>query len=275
MTEIKIEIFKLGYIINLNLDIVSNTINRKSKYIKAKIGDTRQNIGSPDLKGLGYSDKIFEQFPNKKDDIIHIGIINSGIEEDYYTRTLGINKILMSLSQIDEVCEKAKRTREEYVVQTLLTELLWLLYKREKPDSDFKELFHNETRNCIFDFCENKSDKAFKLQTGLIDDMCKGKLIQANIPDRYINDIKNILISIHKPSLIKTFEIGFTKPILSFTIGSILGGLIVNFVTSFLLGELTSFSDYLIGIVLLSIFIIIIIINYFYQVSRYSIKKLE
>jgi len=244
---LEIYVFKLGYVGGVDLYRVARLVNAPQNIIRLIVGDAVRNIGEPNLGGIIYSKaQLFNLFPVVDIKAIRVGITIAPLEGNFYTHTQSTNAILISLFQTDELCEKAKRTKEEYIAQTALTELLWLQYKSRKSNSHFSDLFHQDTRGCIFDFVAHKPDKIHKLKIGQIDPICKGKLVEANVPESVVTAVERIIKRIQRPSFIGSLIQGLSKPLFSFVFGGVFIGLIINTLSSLALGEFDSIRDYFI-----------------------------
>lgn len=255
---VKIYLFELGYAYGVNLRKAAKLINISPDIIRATIGDAIRNIGEPDLYGVAYSNsKAFGLFPELGDGTIRVGIIAMPIEGNFYYRRRG-DAVIITLSQIDEVCERSGRSKEEYIALTVLTAVLSMLYKAQKSAT----LFHNDTRGCIFDHCIHKPDKVQKLRLGLICPICKGKLVEANIPENILDTVERGLAQIRKPTFFRTFQTSMQKPFFSFVLGGLFLGLIINTISSLALGEFDSSADYLFVLTLIGLTLLLVLGNY-------------
>jgi hypothetical protein len=255
-------IFKLGYVGDLDLNRVANLINVNSKAIQAKVGDPVHNIETPDVYGFAYSRaSLFKLYP-KINNTVKIGVVISPIEGNFYSITNDKDCVLITRYQTDEVCEKAGRTFEEYVGLSVVMEVLWLQYKSQIPEAGYNDLFHEQTRGCIFDFAGHKPDKVHKLKTCQIDTICRGQFVSANVSESTLKTFEKILENIKRPNFIGALVRSMQHPIFSFVFGGLVFGLIINTVTSMLLGDFDSTADYYVFGILLSLPIVMAIGNY-------------
>jgi hypothetical protein len=260
---VTLRLFALGYVWDVDLKQVAKLLNSSTHVIKAEIEDSIRNIGEPDLYGMGYSYLcLFGVFPQSAKNTVRVGITTAPIENNFFTKTNGVDAILVSIFQIDEFCEKSGRTKEEYLTHTILCQVLWIQYKARKTSADYGDLFHEATRGCIFDFCYNKADIVVGLRTCQIDPMCKGKLVEANVPESLVSDAELILERLRTPTFLKALQMGLQNPAFSFLLGGLVFGLVVNVLSSLALGEFDSVSDYYIVALLLLLAIALITGNY-------------
>jgi hypothetical protein len=267
-SQIKIFIFKLGYVYGVDLNKVAQVMNVSSKTLHVSVGDPTRNIGSPDIGDVAYSDRIFRIFPKVQDGTIRVGIISMPIMNNYFSRVNGSNSILISLHQSDELCQKSGKTKEAYIAQGILARVLGLMYLDSFPKQD---LYHDDTRGCIFDFCARKTEKVHKLRENMIDPICSGKLIEANVPESVLKTADKILQRLRKPSFMDILQDSFQKPLFSFIVGGLLVGVIVNASSSLILGEFDSSSDFIMSSILIGVAITIILVNYF--ITLKNLKK--
>ena len=214
---LSVDLFLLGYVWDVDLKTVARLLSGSSKVISTNVKDPIRNIGEPDLYGMGYSfSRLFRLFPTADKGTFRVGITAAPIEDNFFTKYQMTNSILVTLFQADEFCEKSGRTKEEYLAYMILCQLLWAQYKTRKPSADYNDLFHEATRGCLFDFCHNKPDIVIGLRVCQIDPMCKGKLVEANVPESLVGEAERILSCIRTPSFPKTFQMGLQNSLFSF-----------------------------------------------------------
>lgn len=271
---LKVAVFPLGYLWDFDLNKVVSNLNKVSKRFEIVIESPVRNIGNADLYGFGYSFKrLFSLFSQQSKDAIQIGITAVPIENNYYGYyEEDTNKIICSLFEMDEVCAKAYTTREDYVSQAILTAILWNQYHNNQPDSDYMDLFHDDTRGCLFDFCGNKLDLVTGLRAKRIDSICRGKLVEANVSEYIIDDVEEALNQLRTPSFLQSIEEGMKIPWFSFLLGGLILGLLINVTSSLLLGDFNSSTDYYVIGILLATALILVIANYV-RVLRKSKKR--
>ena len=62
---------------------------------------------------------------------------------------------------------------------------------------------HDESRGCLFDFCENRADVAAKLSAGSVCDPCRLALTAAGIPtDRVLNLVNAVRLLAATPQAV-------------------------------------------------------------------------
>ncbi|HST47576.1 hypothetical protein [Jatrophihabitans sp.] len=238
MTSQYVHLFSLGYSGDLDLRAVAKLINGCQQVISVDLLDTRHSIGKPDVNDLAYSrETLFHAFPKRIPGHVHVGVTVAPIDGNFYTVTQGTDSVVITLHQTQEVSEQAGRTKEEYVAQTLVTELLWLQYRRATGIDDFEQLYHLQTQACIFDLVLQKTDKVYKLRSGHICTSCAAKLAHANVGASYQAAVTSVLARVQKPSLVRSLTLGLQRPLFSFVLGTLLGGLVINLFSTLLIGQ--------------------------------------
>lgn len=272
--KLRIIVFPLGYLWGLELNKIVNKLNKVSKSFEISIGEPIRNIGNADLYGFGYSYKrLFSFFPKQGAETIQIGITSVPIEGNYFGNYEdGTNNIVCTLFEMDEVCEKADTTREEYVSQAILTAILWHQYKKSQPNAHHLDLFHDDVRGCLFDFCGNKLDLVTGLRAKQVDPICRGKLIGANVSENVVEEVEKALNRMRTPSFLQSIVEGMKIPLFSFLLGGLVLGLLISVTSSLLLGDFNSPMDYY-TIAILSVIALFLVIGNFFLALRRSKKR--
>lgn len=234
----RVHLFQLGYSGDLNLKAVAKLINSCQRALSVDLLDARHSIGEPDVDAVAYTrQRLFASFPRRVPGEVYVGVTVAPIFGNFYTVTQGVDSIVITLHQTLEVSEDAGRTKEEYVAQTLVTELLWLHYRQATGIVDFEQLYHKQTRACIFDLVLQKSDKVYKLRSGHICPKCAEKLEQAKVGSSLVSAVTGVLTRVRQPSLVRSLTLGLQRPLFSFVLGTLLGGLVINLFSTVLIGQ--------------------------------------
>jgi hypothetical protein len=271
---LKVAIFPLGYLWDFDINMVASTIHKFAKSFEISIESPVRNIGNADLYEFGFSfERLFQLFPTRSQYTLQIGITSVPIENnDYGYYEKGKNNVLCTLFGMEEVCERAQIPYEEYVIQAILTAILWHQYHNIAPDSHYMDLFHDDARGCLFDFCGNKLDLVTGLRAKRIDSICKGRLVENNVSENLIEEVEEILDQLKKPSFLQSIQEGMRIPVFSFLLGGVIISLAVNSLTSLVLGDFDSSTDYYVILGLVGIAGLLIMGNYL-RVIRQSKKR--
>src|SRR5262245_60181350 len=126
-------VFELGYIGNVNLRKVTRLLD-SAQVIRAEVGDPSRNIGEPDVSDFIYStSKLLTCFPPPQPNTIYLGVVDQPLTDEQFSESDAVNRMVISVSGLEEICARSGRTKEEYVVQTALAELVWLDLKLRNP----------------------------------------------------------------------------------------------------------------------------------------------
>jgi hypothetical protein len=254
-----VRFFELGYTGDVDLNHVCRLINKPQKIVHASVGRRVESIGEPDISACAYSwEALFNLFPDAPESEILAGVIRAPIEYNYFSTTQRPNKVVLSLYQTPEVCERADQSTEDYLAQSALSQFLQLQYMQARPGATWQDLAHNEVRCCIFDFVPSKLDKAYKLRLGSIDKECRKKLTDAGVSAEVLDAILLVLKRIQNPSLRKTFTASLQRPIFSLIVGGLAGGMLINLISAGITGTLNNRTWYAIGVVAMLALIIVI-----------------
>ncbi|MEO7263046.1 MAG: hypothetical protein ABI047_17595 [Jatrophihabitantaceae bacterium] len=201
MASQRAHLFELGYSGDIDLMATSKLINSCQQEISVDVLDGRRDIGQPDVDARAYPrETLFEHFPPRAEGEVYVGVTVAPIEGNSYTMTQDSDCVVITLHRTQVVAAEAGRTKEEYLAQTLVTELLWLQYEQATGDPDFGKLFHKRTRACIFNLVLDKSEKVHKLRRGHICKQCAGKLDQANVASDLVSAVTKVLARVQKPA---------------------------------------------------------------------------
>ena len=268
-----VRFFELGYTGNVDLKHVCRLINNPQKLIHASVGLQVESIGEPDISVYGYSrSALFKLFPDAPVSEILVGVIRAPIEDNFFSKTQKPNKVVLSLYETSEVCERAGQSVEEYLAQSALSEFLQLQYMEARPRATWEDLVHNEVRCCIFDFVPFKLDKAYKLRLGSIDSECRNKLTNVGVSADVLDAVVLVLKRIQVPGLAKSFTQSLRQPTFSLIVGGLVGGMLINLVSAGLTGQLNERTGYAIGVV--AALALIIVFGNWWLIRR-KVRKLS
>jgi hypothetical protein len=247
----QISIVKLGHPqvdIHRVINIINNNQNLYNLVYKTQV----PNLGKSDLEGWLYSDELLfsKLAPHMKSDVLTIGITSVQLEDDWFIRPNDDRSgMIVTIYQADSVIEKSKKDIEDFVIYKIITCILASEFYKNSNKSPFEDLIHDDCRGCLFDFCPDKESRAFGLSKLLIDDQCRGNLLNANVPQENILAIESVMQYMKKPSLGKSAYSVQQNPYLAglFGIGI---GIMVNTIASYLFEA----RNFLISIILILLF---------------------
>jgi len=231
----RVGIFIAGYS-ECNVNAVRRILGLSSFDYSFEPGPRIQTMGEPDLHGIAYSDgailDLVEQYRERYDVCVILTAVP--IEGNFFTRTVGLDTIIATSFQAEELLDKSKRSLPEYYALAICQELVSFAFQRASG-LHWSELFHQETRGCLFDFVGSKRDKIAKLRRLDICPQTLGLLAQSNVDDRTISFVRAILRRIRRPSIRKSLLTSITSPALGFVYGGLVIGCAVNALSSLIL----------------------------------------
>jgi hypothetical protein len=245
-----IRLFELGYAGDIDLAAVCRLVNRAQRVIRAEVGDPVESIGEPDIGMYGYSRRrLFALFPQCTGPELLVGVTHAPIEDNLFSMTHLPGAIVLSLHETEEIRNRAGRSPEQYVAQSALSEFIQISYMLTPSAPSWHDLAHIEVRGCLFDFVPFKPDKVNKLRQGHIDRQCRDKLIATGVDSGLITAVEKVLHRIQVPTLAQSFADGLKRPVFSFVLGGLAGGMLINLVSSAITGSLNERVVYAAGVV--------------------------
>jgi len=233
----KVGIFQLGYEV-VDTNRLRKLLNSANGMYEFQVGTSILNLGDPDLFGYAYSDDAILKIVSQHKDDFNICIILTSvpIEDNFYTRTVGQEWIIITFHQAEEVLNSSDRNHVEYAALAICQELVSFEFQRVTGEG-WDKLFHKDPRACIFDFAGVKSQKVAKLRQCRICDQCIGKLRGRNLNQNVIDTVNRILSRIKRPSFKKALVSCVTAPRLSFLYGGLVIGTVVNLFSSVIMSS--------------------------------------
>lgn len=116
-------------------------------------------------------------------------ILDSPIQDNYSSRILTGNKIVLTYHKTKEMLQKENIPLENYLISRIYAYVLLYLTKSDKkliPD-DERIISHDYTAGCLFDMCGVKSDIIYKSVQPNICEVCKAYLISHGVSIDDIN----------------------------------------------------------------------------------------
>lgn len=135
----------------------------------------------------GYSD---EQLDSAFSKINHLSkaditfyILDAPIEDNYLSRVLPGNRIVLTYYQAKEMLERESIPLENYILSHIYAYVLLFLAKANKTmePSDEIDISHDYRDGCLFDMCGVKSDVVYKCVQPIICERCKTYLINHGV----------------------------------------------------------------------------------------------
>lgn len=140
-------------------------------------------------KSLPTPEQTLNDSDSKKKSDITIYVLDVQLENNYFSRILDNNRILISYFEIKEILRSENIPLENFLISLLYSYSLLFLAKREQFLSmkDEENIAHDAFRGCLFDMCGIKSEIIHSCVSPIICDMCKTYLKRNKVSENCIN----------------------------------------------------------------------------------------
>jgi len=237
MDKVKIKLLTIGHLpLHLNL---SRTSTWKSDVFELS-GEIENFVlhGDSDSEDWIFSDALLKnQLPAHNGADFLIAIVNVPIENNWYSRRLGDNKIVFTFSQIKEFLDYENIPLENAVLRVLYA--YTLLYRRSGnriPNfGEASSFTHDETRGCLFDMNGIKSDLVESCNKPVVCAACEEHLKNDRVSTQMIKTVQNEICKIRKSIYYQALDFIKLKPLVALMISSafaILIGVIGSLIAS-------------------------------------------
>ena len=233
--KVKIKLVTIGY---LPRDFRLNKIKRW----KSKIFQVSTNIENLSLRANSDGDQwefsdslIKEQLPIISDVDFVIAIVNVPIENNWYSRRLGNNQIVITFHEIRDILQGSNIPLENVVLRLLYSyALVYKQFGNRIPSvNEATEFTHDETRGCIFDMNGIKTDLPSSCDKPRICDECQERLRKNKISNDTIEQSRKEILKIRKVFYYRILNFVKKHPIWALVISSGYA-LMLNIIASFI-----------------------------------------
>lgn len=190
------------------------------------VGDFENYALRCDSDGLDwqFSDELVKtQLPAKFDADFMIAIVNVPIEDNWYSRRLGDNKIVFTFHQIKDILEHYNVPLENVIYRVLYA--YTLLYKRAGDKipgfGEAPGFTHDETRGCLFDMNGIKTDLVASCDRPIICDECEERLKREQVSNHLISSAKNEINKIRKELYYRAVDFVKKHPLWALALSSL------------------------------------------------------
>lgn len=271
---VRVGIFRVGYI-RADISYLCRLLNRTQTHFHFENATAISNMGDPDLRGYGYSNDALVALlkPHMANYEVCVVTTSVPIEDNYFTQTVGQELIISTSYEADELVSSSKRTLEEYIALAICQELVSFEFQRV-TGKHWRELFHQDTRGCIFDFAGLKEQKIAKLISCRICPESRGQLHSARIDQNVLAAVESILAMIRRPSIRKAWRKCLCSPGLSFVYGGVIVSNVVNLFSAIVMNQGTVSRSQRVFIILLFLPVILVpALVYFWMLLRYLLSR--
>ena len=243
---VDVRLVTIGYVNFLTVEKIKNWKSQLFNMV-GEIENYPLNADA-DLGSWGYSDEILENALLKLEQKIskrstyrgnvdiYVYVLSVPLEDNYFSRILPGNRILISYYEIREILDSNYIPQENFLISLLYTYVLIFLIKEKSELSMYDEIAmaHTVTRGCLFDMRGIKTDAIAACVSPQICGICIGKLLSSGIPQQDINLVNSELKRIKRIryyELLLYFQKHPIKSMIIMAIASLLLNIISNLIT--------------------------------------------
>jgi hypothetical protein len=156
------------------------------------------NSDGPDWE---FTDAALEhELPREPAGDFLIAIVGVPIENNWYTRIVGRNKVVFTFHEIREILDSSHIPLENVIYRLLYAYALPHRAQRGGTNANtIREFSHDETRRCLFDMNGIKSDIVYSCSRPIICPECAEKLKRERVSENIIRTVRRELRAIRKP----------------------------------------------------------------------------
>ncbi len=184
-----------------------------------------------DSHGWVFSDELLKaQLPTHSDADFLIAIVNVPIQDNWYSRRLGDNRIVFTFSQIREFLAWENIPLENAILRVLYA--YTLLYRRAGNsiprfgEVSSRSFTHDDTRGCLFDMNGIKSDLVESCNKPVVCGECEEHLRNERVSTQTIKAVQKEIRKIRKHLYYRAFDFVKAKPVAALAISSVFALLI-------------------------------------------------
>ncbi|EGQ7838618.1 hypothetical protein ACFM0N_003102 [Vibrio parahaemolyticus] len=200
MSKVKIKLISIGHL-PLEFNIKSVGKFKSSQFeIHGEIERLALRCDSDGMSWEFSDDIVRKQLPELGDADFMIAIVNGPLEDNWYSRRLGGNKVAFTFHEIKGILQWANIPLENVIYRML--NAYTLAYKRAgNRIPDFEEMTdftHDETRGCLFDMNGLKLDLVASCHKPIICSECQERLRRDRVPENVIKAVEKDIKKIRK-----------------------------------------------------------------------------
>jgi len=164
-----------------------------------------------------------------------IAIVNGSLEQDYYSRIINDNLVVISFYPIQQFLEDQNIPLENVVLRLIYAYCLGYLSSNEQISNNIsiRSFTHDETRGCLYDMTGIERDVVYSCHNPIICSDCLEKMKKNRVSIDKLNIAQNEIKKIKKELFYNLIDIFKKHPVASFIIITILTSIISD-VTKFI-----------------------------------------
>lgn len=157
-----------------------------------------------------------------------IAVVNGPLEQNYYSRRLPANLVILSLHEIADILSVAHLRVEHFVLRAAYAHSIYrVLFRGAIPVSGEATLSHQEVRGCLFDLNVNKADIVKSLDPPAVCVACRARIPSAQTRPHYLPTLDGELRQIRRPLYFRISRWIQHHPVLSLAI-TVASALLLN-----------------------------------------------
>lgn len=167
--------------------------------------------------------KIREVLKHGEKSDITLAITEYRLEDNFYIRKVD-NVVVNSLFEVGDILQYSHVPIEHFIIKTIYEMVTLLHIHPDLPNTrdGIPEIFHDETRRCLFDMNGLKADVIyFFTGTPSLCSQCESYLVRKQLPKNFLKDLTREIKKIRKPIFYKIYDFVICHPIWSIVIVAI------------------------------------------------------
>lgn len=213
-------------------------MNKAQKEYNFIVIDPIENLGEPDdneqypFKYL--VSQALKRLDPKKNELI-VGITSNSITGEYFSDVDPPNRvIIISLNDMKVYLEDADRDFEDYVILEVSGNIAEYEHAKIYPQSSVIGIcgdpWHRETRGCLFDYCNRRSDIVEKLRHTQVENICRGRWIEKQLSQDKLCAVESLVKEAVKTKFSKAIKEILAHPVSGFLYGGVTIGSFNTFI---------------------------------------------
>ena len=176
-----------------------------------------------DGENWDFSDSLIgETLPHTADADFVIALMNVPIEDNWYSRRINQNQIVITFHEIRDILRDSNIPLENVVLRLIYSyTLVYKGYGKRIPSvNEVTDFTHDETRGCIFDMNGIKTDLPSSCDKPQICDECQERLRKNSVSNDIIEQAKKETLRIRKKLYYRVMDFVKNHPVWTLIISS-------------------------------------------------------
>lgn len=210
-------------------------INEYNIGVKSDIGswgfsDRCLRLNLPSIESIMVGDSL------SQDADLYVYVTNVPLEDNYFSRIIAPNRIVLSIFQVQDILRRADIPLENFIIAMLYDYSLMFTASGRSLSMEYEnELAHNDANGCIFNNCGHKEEIIDTCLKPHLCDICKSHFLQNSVPADQISGINSELRRLDRPIYYRLKHFIKERPVMALLLSafttillSIIAGLILE-----------------------------------------------